>query len=89
MKLFILVVLIAGCYTDEEIAAHQAERAKSANQENATYWEWVEKTVECRWSKRLDICLCVYERQTGAGMHYSSEMGMSVAPDKVCKKEPK
>lgn len=84
--IFIALVLASGCMSDAEREKRQAERAKSANEDNIRYWKWVERTLQCDMSERLGVCLCVFHHESGIGTTSTSEMGVAIAPNEACKR---
>ena len=81
-----LTLSLTGCPNEQEKEDRLSERIKDANANNRHYWNWVEQTMECGWSGRLQACLCVFQHEVGAGFATTSEMGLTFAPNRTCGK---
>ena len=76
MKKFILIalLLLPSC----EFLSARMDEDEQRYRNNM--WTKIEKNIQCRLSKRLDICLCI-EYYNGSDR---SHLGIIQAPDHVC-----
>jgi hypothetical protein len=88
MRIILIAFALASmsCETEQEEAARRARYIANANKGNAHSWEWVDETMECKWSERRGFCLCVFQRHSGGGISGTSEMGLTFAPNRACGK---